>query len=158
MTPWKYSADGKSASRTIDNGFTESRLISAIPAAELAIALPADMPTLVEAKLAQVSKINSSCQQALQAIVSAYPALEVATWPNQYSEAIAFTANSTAPTPTLSAIATASGQTVAALAAYILTKATAYTAASGALVGKRQMLTAQINAATTVAQVQGIVW
>jgi len=39
---WKISQDGISASRTLDNGSTESRLISAIDADELALALPAN--------------------------------------------------------------------------------------------------------------------
>ena len=39
---WKLSHDGKSASRTLDNGCMESRLIHAIDPIELASALPAD--------------------------------------------------------------------------------------------------------------------
>ena len=39
---WKLSQDGKTASRILDNGATESSLISAIDADELAAALPAD--------------------------------------------------------------------------------------------------------------------
>lgn len=42
QTSWKLSQDGKSASRTLDSGETESRLIVAIPTNELAQALPAD--------------------------------------------------------------------------------------------------------------------
>lgn len=115
-------------------------------------------PTLAQAQAAQITIINNACQNALAAIVAPYPALEIATFPNQLNEAQAFTANANSPTPTLSAIATASGQTVSLIAASVLSKAAAYTSASGALVGKRQALTAQINAATTVTQVQSIVW
>jgi len=39
---WKLSQDGLSASRTLDNGSMEARLVSAIDADELATALPAD--------------------------------------------------------------------------------------------------------------------
>lgn len=39
---WKLSQDGKSASRTLDNGNYESRLVEVIDADELAQALPAD--------------------------------------------------------------------------------------------------------------------
>ena len=42
QTLWKLSQDGNSASRTLDNGSSESRLVIAIPADELATALPAD--------------------------------------------------------------------------------------------------------------------
>lgn len=116
------------------------------------------MQTVKEAQDAQIALINLSCQFALAAIVAPYPALEIPTWPNQYNEAAAYTANSSAPTPTLTAIAVASDQTVAALAASVLTKAADYTAASGSIVGKRQLLTAQINSAQSVAAVKLIVW
>ena len=114
--------------------------------------------TLEEAKTDKVTEINGKCQQELAAIVLPYPPQETLTWPNQYAEAQAFTANATAPTPMLSAIATASGQTVAALAASVLLKAAAYNAMAGAAVGKRQALTAQVQAETTVSGVQGVVW
>ena len=102
--------------------------------------------------------INNSTESELQAIVAAYPSLEVATWPNQYAEATAYTANGAAPTPTLTAITASSGQTVAALAALVLVKAAAFTVASGAVIGKRQALTTKIYTAITVAAVQSIVW
>ena len=132
------------------------------PAANLAVTAPPPptppAPTLAQTQIVQIQLIKNATESALQAIVAAYPSLEVATWPNQYAEASAYTANSAAQTPTLSAIAAASGQPVAALAASVLTKAAAYTAASGAVVGKRQALTAQINAATTVVDAQAVVW
>ena len=119
---------------------------------------PVIAPTLAQAQATQTAQIIAAAQAALAAIVAAYPDLEVATWPQQYAEAQAYTASSTAATPMLSAIAQASGETVAALASGVLAKAGAYQAASGAVIGKRLALTAQINAATTVAAVQGIVW
>lgn len=122
------------------------------------VIIPAPPQTLGEAIKEQITNINSDCQKALAAIVAPYPALEIPTWPNQYNEADAYTANSSAPTPTLTAIAAASGQTVAALATSVLAKAEAYTAASGSIVGKRQLLTAQINSAQSVAAVKLIVW
>jgi hypothetical protein len=42
QTLWKLSQDGNSASRTLDNGSFESRLVTTIDADELATALPAD--------------------------------------------------------------------------------------------------------------------
>lgn len=114
--------------------------------------------TLEEVKAEKIVEINSKCQQVLAAIVLPYPPQETLTWPNQYAEAQAFTANSTSTTPMLSAIAAASGQTVAALATSVLLKAAAYNAMAGAAVGKRQALTAQVQAETTVPGVQGVVW
>ncbi len=114
--------------------------------------------TLEEVKADKIVEINSKCQQVLAAIVLPYPPQETLTWPNQYAEAQAFTANSTSITPMLSAIAAASGQTVAALATSVLLKAASYNAMAGAVVGKRQALTAQVQAETTVSGVQGVVW
>jgi len=50
ITNWKLSQDGKTASRTLDSGATESRLCSAIDAVELAGALPADALVLSEVR------------------------------------------------------------------------------------------------------------
>lgn len=58
MTPWKYSADGKAASRLNDDGRFESRLISAIPASELATALPADPLVLSDVQASAYIKID----------------------------------------------------------------------------------------------------
>lgn len=114
--------------------------------------------TLAQAKSLQNDQIIASAQLALQQVVSAYPDLEVATWPQQLTEATAYTASNTAATPMLSSIATASGDTVAALAANVISKASTFQSASGAVVGKRVKLMKQIAAATTVAAVQAIVW
>nr|WP_223962752.1 hypothetical protein [Burkholderia diffusa] len=113
---------------------------------------------LAAAKAAQIVTINAACSVALAALTAAYPDLEVATWPQQLADANAYTANSSAATPMLSAIASASGQGVAALAAGVLAKSTAYQTASGAAIGKRMALTAQVQAATTIEAVMAIVW
>lgn len=115
--------------------------------------------TIAQAQAIQTQIINQAAQTALSVIVAAYPDLEIATWPQQYAEAQAYTANNTASTPLLSAIATASSDTVANLAANVMTLAANYQAASGAVIGKRIALTAQIMAVTTsVADVQAITW
>ena len=117
---------------------------------------PLPAPTLAQAQATQIAAINTAAQAALQTVIAGYPDLEVATWPQQYAEAQSYTANNTAPTPMLSAIASASGQTVEALASSVIAKASAYQSASGGVVGKRIALSAQIQAATTVAAVQAI--
>ena len=113
---------------------------------------------LAQAKVAKIQQINAACEGALCQITQSYPASEVSTWPQQLSEAIAFTASAAALTPMLSAIAAGSGKTVGALAASINGAAAAYQAASGAAVGRRQLLTAQVNAAASVAAVQAVAW
>ena len=103
-----------------------------------------------------IAQINTAIQAKLAKVTAGYPDLEVATWPQQVAEAQAFTANSAAATPILSAISTASGQTVAALAATVMTKTAAYTAASGAAVGQRIALSAPIYAATDWTTIAGL--
>lgn len=120
-------------------------------------------PTLDQVKAEQIALINAKCQESLSAIVLPYPPDETLTWQNQYAEAQAFTANQSVQTPMLSVIAAASGQAVAVLAQTVLTKASAYNAAAGAAVGKRQALTAQITAvkatdANPVDAVRSVVW
>ncbi len=113
---------------------------------------------LAAAQDSQIVTINAACGVALAAITAAYPDLEVATWPQQLTDANAYTANNSASTPILSAIATASGRSVAILAADVLRKSAAYQAASGAVIGKRIALTAQIQAAPTIDAVNAIAW
>jgi hypothetical protein len=66
--------------------------------------------------------------------------------------------NPSCATPTLSAIAAGAGVTVSTLASKVLVKSQAYQAAAGAIVGKRQLKTAQINSALDTAAVKGVVW
>ena len=103
-----------------------------------------------------ITAINAAIQANLAKVVAGYPDLEVATWPQQVAEAQAFTANPAAVTLILSAISTASGQTVAALAANVLAKTAAYTAASGAVVGQRIAYSAPIYAATDWTTIAGL--
>lgn len=124
----------------------------------VAAPVPTAAQALKAAKDAQIELINSKCQKALESIVLPYPPAETLTWANQYAEAQVFTSSSSAQTPMLSAIAAASGTTVSALAASVIAKATAYSSASGACVGKRQALTAQINAAQSEADVKAVIW
>ncbi len=103
-----------------------------------------------------IKQINAAVQVKLAKVTAAYPDLEVSTWPQQMAEAQAFTANAAASTPMLSAIATASNQTVAVLASAVLAKAAAYTVESGTPVGQRQLYTAQVQAATDWTLIAGI--
>lgn len=122
-----------------------------------ALARGNDSPAVMAAaQTVTVNTVTELAQGALTKLISGYPQLEVSTWPQQYTEAQAYTASSTALTPTLSSIATASGQTVAIIAANVMTKAVAYQAASGAIVGNRIALHEQINATTSIPQLNAI--
>lgn len=131
-----------------------------LPAQPTAEALAAAWATasLAQAKAAQVQVINDACQAALATITAPYPPSEALTWDQQLAEAQAYTANNSASTPMLSAICAASGKALAELAARVLALNAQFKAAVGAAIGKRQSLTAQIKAATTVEEVQAIAW
>ncbi|WP_019573372.1 hypothetical protein [Curvibacter lanceolatus] len=119
---------------------------------------PVPVPTLAEARALQVQAINDACQAALATITAPYPPSEALTWDQQLAEAQAYAASSSASTPMLSAICVASGKALAELAARVLALNAQFKAAVGAAIGKRQALTAQIKAATTVEEVQAIAW
>ena len=106
----------------------------------------------------QQQQVANAAQAALAAIVAPYAPNEVLTWDQQVAEAQAYTASSSASTPLLSAVSTASGQTVAALAANVLSLDATYKASVGAVVGKRIKLSAAIAAATTPDAVLAATW
>ena len=67
-TNWKLSQDGISASRTLDSGATESRLMSAIPAGELATALSADPVDTAAEKDAVLKQMRTLRAEVLNAL------------------------------------------------------------------------------------------
>lgn len=71
-------------------------------------------------------------------LVAEYSDGEIRSWDQQRAEATAYTADNTASTPLLSAIATARGITVSQLATKVLANAEAYESAYGTLLGKYQ--------------------
>lgn len=125
-------------------------------AAPVAIA-PAAL-TLTDVKAGKLAELATACGQRMGAIKAGYPQDEISTWDKQESEARAYTANSSAATPLLSALATARGITLADLASRVIAKADAFAAASGAIIGKRQHYEDQVAAATDAATVEAIVW
>jgi hypothetical protein len=72
QTLWKLSQDVKSASRTLDNGSFESRLVSAIPEEELLLSLPADLVPISEIKSTKKDAIRTSFEDdiALPVVVN----------------------------------------------------------------------------------------
>lgn len=118
----------------------------------------APAPTLNQVKTIKLAGLSAACSQRMDAIKAGYPAEEVQSWDKQESEARAYTANSSAATPLLSALATARGITLADLASRVIAKADQFAAASGAIIGKRQHYEDQVMAATDAATVDAIVW
>lgn len=119
---------------------------------------PAPEPTLEEAQTAQLAQINADFEAAAQALTAGYPQGERLTWPVQQSEALAWAADNNAPTPYLDGLAAARGITPAEMRQLTLDQVNAFMAASQQLVGTRQRLRDEINAAETVADVLLVVW
>ena len=85
-----------------------------------------------------------------------YPDREISTFDKQESEARDWTADNTAPTPLLSALAQARGIPLSDLVGRVLAKADAFAVASGSIIGQRQALEDRLDACTTLEEVQGI--
>lgn len=115
-------------------------------------------PTLEEAKAEKVMDINMAYESELSSILDKYPDVETKTWDKQESEARAWLADNSADTPLLDALAQGRQMDMAELVSRVIAKADAWVALSGAATGKRQRLEDEIEAATTVEDVDAIVW
>lgn len=107
-------------------------------------------------RAAKQSEIRDKADAILKAMASEYPDMEMATWDQQYQEALAYTADSAAATPLISAIAQGRSMAVADLAARIIANREAWVAISGAIVGQRLAYQDALDAATTTEDVEAI--
>ncbi|CAM3790405.1 hypothetical protein [Castellaniella denitrificans] len=119
---------------------------------------PADDAALRAAKASKLAEINAACDLAGKAVLAGYPDVEIKTWPQQAAEAAAYQADSQAEVPLLTKIAADRGLTVADLATRVQAKEAAFKAAAGGLLGMRQALEDQIDAAAGVEDLAGIVF
>lgn len=119
---------------------------------------PAPEPSLADAQAQQIAIINAAFESAAEALAAGYPATERLTWPVQQAEALAWAANPAAPTPYLDGLAAARGITPEEMRQLTLDQVNLFLAASQQLVGLRQRLRDQINAAETIEAVRAVVW
>lgn len=115
-------------------------------------------PDLAQVKAAKLAELSAAFSQQMGVVKAGYPDEEIQSWFDQKSEAVAFTADSGAATPLLSAMAGARGIAVADLAARVMANAAQYAAAAGMFIGKRQKYEDAVNAALDADAVAGIVW
>lgn len=120
-------------------------------------------PTLTDAKATQHAAIATAFSLAAQNLTAGYPEAERLTWPTQQSEALAWEADNSTPTPYLDSIAAARGIDVQQMRNLTVTQVHAFQTASAQLVGTRQKLRDQIDAVTdatpdAVGVVRAIVW
>lgn len=123
-------------------------------AAELAAWLVPRLETMRRAEIAAAYELAVG-------FVKGYPPSEQVSWSTQEAEARAFTANSSAATPTLSAIAARTGETIAILAGKVIANADAFKAAGGDAIGRRRARMKAIDAAVAAndaAALQAVVW
>ena len=109
-------------------------------------------------KVSKIAEIDAAYNAAISVISASYPETERNSWPKQEAEARAWTANNTAVTPLLSSIATARGSTIADICARVITNADAYAVYAGGMIGKRQAKMIAIAAATTIVELDAILW
>lgn len=130
------------------------------PPAELELYQPpapqSYVPDLATVKQQALDELVNIFEQRAEAISGKYPWFERDTWQDQEAEALAYQADSNAPSPLLTGIATQRGITVSELAQRVIANAAAWRAAAPALCGQRQAASDQIEAAETVEQVQQI--
>lgn len=117
-----------------------------------------DIRSLADAKTRKLGELSKACDAAIAPIKIGYPQGEQQTWDKQESEARAYTANSSASTPLMSALCAQRNITISDLAARIINKSDAFASACGYYIGKRQKHEDDVTSATTVAQVDAIVW
>ena len=156
--PADYRADGLFVAVTVKGESEE------IPACDLAaceflgeLELDAGDDAKLEAvNAAKRLEINDACNAAVASLAASYPEREIQSWPQQVKEAEALALSPTADAPLLSALAAARGVDRADLAARVLAKASAYAAASGAIIGARQRLEDLLSAAQTLDELSAV--
>ena len=102
-------------------------------------------PTVEELAAQKRWEIHDAARRKRDLLAPHYPQHEIDSWSQQRREAVAYTADPTIDTPLLTAMATARGWTVAALAARVLQKAADFAIGGGAILGAQQALEDQLQ-------------
>ena len=118
------------------------------------VALPEQ--TLEEAKSAKLAEINGACDSILKTAVKTYPDTEVMTFDQQVREAQSYMADPASPVSLLASLASARGIELADLAARVMAKHQVSSALSGAVIGQRQALEDQLDACTSLEEVNAL--
>jgi len=112
-----------------------------------------------QTKTSKTNEITNSFNNAVEAITTALPH-EMVSWRKQEDEARAYNADNTVATPFIDAqlVTRDLGETKDELIAKVIANADAYQVAYATLLGKFQNLTNKISIATTVDELNLIVW
>ncbi|NLC35045.1 MAG: hypothetical protein GX772_01120 [Alcaligenaceae bacterium] len=149
--PTDYSASGYFVDVQPIGGVQSLPACEAGAAAFLAtLELPADDSAMAEsARVERLNQANADADQLLSKLDEAYPEREVYTWDQQLSEAEALQADPAAVTPLLAALAEYRGIEIEILALKVLEKSMLYKIASGQILGARQWVEQELEAAQT---------
>lgn len=109
---------------------------------------------LQRAKLQKIRAIRTHFDGVVNGIKATVASYEVATWDTQRNELTMYLANQTNPTPYVDSLAAARGETRETLFPKIKAKVDAM----AALQGTQQMLEKQVEAATSLAEVEAVSW
>jgi len=110
--------------------------------------------TLVDAQAKKIAAIRAHFESLVAGLKADAAPYEVETWAVQTAEYSAWAANNTTPTPYVSALAAARGMTLADLIAKIGAKV----AGLASIQGAQHALEAAVNAATTQAELDAVVF
>ena len=110
------------------------------------------------AKRDKIVEINKAYQDAVSSMPNAPYNTEATTWPKQEAEARAYLLSTTSSTPLLSILSEARGITVYALASKVVSLSDTYVLEIGALLGRYQAKRDALWVATTLLDLQNIVW
>lgn len=108
-----------------------------------------DSAMAAEARAERLDQVNADADALLSMLDATYPEREVLTWDQQVKEAEALQANPEAVTPLLSSLADYRDIDLQELAAKVLQKSYQYKVASGQIMGARQWVEQQLEAAET---------
>lgn len=103
-----------------------------------------------------MATVNAECDKRMSALVAGYPENEQKTFAKQEDEARAYMTNPANATPMIDALAATRGIDKGVLVSRIIAKADLFAQYSGAVIGYRQKLEDQINAAQTVEALSAI--
>lgn len=109
-----------------------------------------------EAQAERLDQVNADADALLSMLDATYPEREVLTWDQQVKEAEALQADPEAVTPLLSALADYRDIDLQELAAKVLQKSYQYKVASGQIMGARQWVEQQLEAAATHEEVLAV--
>lgn len=111
----------------------------------------------VDFAVSLIPKNNAAFEQAMMALTVDYPPSEISSWERQRAEALAWQADSAAPTPWIDIAAQVRGLDRDDYLQRTVDKVHLFAQASAFLVGRRQAIDDSIRQATTVAELEAIV-